>query len=200
MGCYTTDPEIRWQYCDVPICGHVDEAKCEDSNPKTCGCSEVKQFDYRGTINTKNLVMNVKCGIVLVLIKKRELILIDTLELVLMRIIAATLVEIRTCRGAIQLILAKDGITAMSQLVAKHSHSSHLEQLIGSLSYLLYPSMKRIMKLVQNAVKTNMMDGILVHIYRIIPPKILLMVWIGNGKSVLKNALKLMDVNFGLFS
>jgi len=50
--CYTTDPEIRWQYCDVPICGHVDEAECEDSSPETCGCGEVKQSDYRGTINT----------------------------------------------------------------------------------------------------------------------------------------------------
>merc|ERR1711862_590738 len=138
-----------------------------------------------------------KCGIVRVL-TNTHVRLIDTLKLVFLRTTAATPM-VNLGHGAIQLILAKDGITAMSQLVAKHSHSTHLEQVIGSLSYLLYPLIKR-MNRTQNAVKTKLMDGILVRIYRIFHPKILLMVWIGNGKSVLKNALKKMSANFGLFS
>lgn len=36
--CYTTDPEVRWDYCDVPECGD------------SCGSTDEKQIDYRGTI------------------------------------------------------------------------------------------------------------------------------------------------------
>merc|ERR1712003_277614 len=115
---------------------------------------------------------NVKCGIVSVLIQEREVILIDTLELVLMRTIAATPVARQRCRGVIQLIRAKRGNTAMSQLVAKRSHSSRLEPLIDSL-YQLYPLMKGMKELKQNVVKIQRVDGILVHIYRPFFPKIL---------------------------
>merc|ERR1719438_387183 len=48
--CYTTDPDTRWEYCDVPTCGG-DEPACEDSNPETCGCDEVREADYRGTLS-----------------------------------------------------------------------------------------------------------------------------------------------------
>ena len=41
--CYTTDGS---EDCDVPIC-----PECEGSNPGVCGCANVGQADYRGTIS-----------------------------------------------------------------------------------------------------------------------------------------------------
>jgi len=50
--CYTTDPDTRWEYCDVPVCEEEEyEGACEMSDPETCGCDEVQQSDYRGTIS-----------------------------------------------------------------------------------------------------------------------------------------------------
>ena len=55
--CYTTDPKVRWKYCDVPTCGQTDTPtvaptpKCADWNPDECGCPETNQADYRGTIS-----------------------------------------------------------------------------------------------------------------------------------------------------
>nr|XP_055041447.1 apolipoprotein(a)-like isoform X4 [Misgurnus anguillicaudatus] len=39
--CYTTDPKIEWEYCDVPV--------CED---KTEECTNCKGIEYRGKIST----------------------------------------------------------------------------------------------------------------------------------------------------
>ena len=45
--CYTTDPDERKGYCDVPICGiHAKEVSA------ACGTASELQADYRGTINT----------------------------------------------------------------------------------------------------------------------------------------------------
>ena len=55
--CYTTDPKVRWKYCDVPTCGQTDTPtvaptpKCADWNPDECGCPATNQADYRGTIS-----------------------------------------------------------------------------------------------------------------------------------------------------
>ena len=37
--CYTTDPDVRWEYCDIPDCEN-----------ETCGTPALGQADYRGTI------------------------------------------------------------------------------------------------------------------------------------------------------
>lgn len=44
---YTSSGSKRWDYCDVPSC-----PACEAGDPDQCGCSEVKQADYTGTIST----------------------------------------------------------------------------------------------------------------------------------------------------
>merc|ERR1711862_487815 len=56
--CYTTNPNKRWDYCDVPLCG-VEAPSMSPSYEcsatlagETCGCSIVNQADYRGTIST----------------------------------------------------------------------------------------------------------------------------------------------------
>mmetsp|Transcript_56550 Transcript_56550/g.169130 ORF Transcript_56550/g.169130 Transcript_56550/m.169130 type:complete len:329 (+) Transcript_56550:466-1452(+) len=45
--CYTTDPNRRWEVCGVPFCPAVCQA-----DPAECGCSSVRQADYRGTVST----------------------------------------------------------------------------------------------------------------------------------------------------
>ena len=45
--CYTTDPDVRWEHCNVPFCG--SESCIPD--PPTCGCESDGQADYRGTIS-----------------------------------------------------------------------------------------------------------------------------------------------------
>merc|ERR1719396_265533 len=45
--CYTTDINKRWDFCYVPLCGCSATLAGE-----TCGCGEVGQADYRGTIST----------------------------------------------------------------------------------------------------------------------------------------------------
>jgi len=53
--CYTTDPNKRWDYCDVPLCG-VDPptmAPTSDCVPlagETCGCAEDGYAGYRGNL------------------------------------------------------------------------------------------------------------------------------------------------------
>ena len=46
--CYTSESSKRWDYCDVPVC----ESACAAGDADQCGCAEVKQADYRGTIST----------------------------------------------------------------------------------------------------------------------------------------------------
>lgn len=56
--CYTTDWSSRWEYCDVPACIEsfsepmlsLPSAECSSSDPDMCGCEEVLQADYRGTV------------------------------------------------------------------------------------------------------------------------------------------------------
>jgi hypothetical protein len=43
--CYTTDPNVRWELCAVPTCD-----ACDAADPDTCGCPQVGQADYRGTM------------------------------------------------------------------------------------------------------------------------------------------------------
>lgn len=54
--CYTTDPEIRWEYCEVPICGIAPTAPPTPSPTgplqKDCGTLSLKHADYRGDENT----------------------------------------------------------------------------------------------------------------------------------------------------
>ncbi|KAJ8316405.1 hypothetical protein KUTeg_006419 [Tegillarca granosa] len=42
--CYTTDPTVRWQYCDVPFCVYSKEAK--ECKTTTLG------YEYYGIANT----------------------------------------------------------------------------------------------------------------------------------------------------
>ena len=44
--CYTTDPDLRWDYCDVP--------RCNPPEVKDPECSSGNQADYRGTMSITN--------------------------------------------------------------------------------------------------------------------------------------------------
>lgn len=58
--CYTTDDNSRWEFCDVPACGApttppapsppTAPPACASADPDSCGCDEILQADYRGTI------------------------------------------------------------------------------------------------------------------------------------------------------
>lgn len=52
--CYTTDPEVQWEFCDILPCGSPDALQnetCEDCSNLQCGTNRIRQADYRGTIN-----------------------------------------------------------------------------------------------------------------------------------------------------
>merc|ERR1712176_1460802 len=46
--CYTTDPDTRWEYCNVEICPE----EVDDASTLTCGSPSLHQADYRGTLST----------------------------------------------------------------------------------------------------------------------------------------------------
>jgi len=46
--CYTTDPDTRWEYCNVEICPE----EVGDASTLTCGSPSLHQADYRGTLST----------------------------------------------------------------------------------------------------------------------------------------------------
>ena len=58
--CYTTDPNVEWDFCDVPICEVVDANErmkevfgsvCYNCTTEKCGHPVLLQKDYRGKIN-----------------------------------------------------------------------------------------------------------------------------------------------------
>lgn len=75
--CYTTDPDTRWELCDVPMCGDgptppaptptppppppaptssptespTTDCDTDPNTPKCCGTASLDQADYRGTIS-----------------------------------------------------------------------------------------------------------------------------------------------------
>ena len=46
--CYTTDEDVQWEYCHVPVC---EAHQTQLTVNTTCGTLSQKQKDYRGTIN-----------------------------------------------------------------------------------------------------------------------------------------------------
>ena len=50
VWCYTTDSEVRWDYCHIPTCFTTDPSQI---------CSQGKQKDYRGVISTS--ISGVRC-------------------------------------------------------------------------------------------------------------------------------------------
>ena len=63
--CYTTDPNVRWEFCAVPVCptgtpttttstAAPPVVVCSGEDPLTCGCAEDNQATYRGTIAKTN--------------------------------------------------------------------------------------------------------------------------------------------------
>lgn len=54
--CYTEDPDTRWEYCDVTLCGSItlesDNKTCTNCTKQQCGTERLHQADYRGNINT----------------------------------------------------------------------------------------------------------------------------------------------------
>jgi hypothetical protein len=54
--CYTTDPNKKFELCDVPVCGiepptMAPTSTCAPLAGETCGCADDGQAGYRGTIN-----------------------------------------------------------------------------------------------------------------------------------------------------
>ena len=54
--CYTTDENVRFEYCDIPYCEHVSPPPetplvvTVQDDPGNCGSFELGQADYRGTV------------------------------------------------------------------------------------------------------------------------------------------------------